>query len=257
MGRVKGKTVFISGASSGIGKACAEVFAEKGARLIITARTLSNLKKVADEISSRFKTEVLPVELDVTKRDAVKTTIENLPAEWQGIDILINNAGLALGLEKLHEGNIDDWEIMIDTNVKGLLYLTRSIVPGMVARGYGQVINIGSTAGMAAYANGGVYCATKSAVRILSDGLRIDTVDKPIRVTNIQPGMVETNFSNVRFKGDSARASSYYIGVKPLSGKDIADTVLYAASVPENVQITELTVTPACQATGTVVYREN
>ncbi len=257
MDRIKGETVLVTGASSGIGKACAEAFAKKGARVIITSRTLSALKAVAEELSSKYGVEILPVALDVRDRKAVQKTVEELPEEWKRIDILVNNAGLALGLEKLHEGNIDDWETMIDTNVKGLLYMSRAVVPGMVDRGYGQVINISSTAGIQAYANGGVYCATKSAVHVLSDALRIDTVDKPIRVTNIQPGMVETNFSVVRFKGDTERASGFYKGIKPLSGADIADTVIYAASVPEHVQITELTVTPINQATGTVIYKES
>lgn len=257
MAGIDGKTVFISGASSGIGRACAELFAAGGARLIISSRSIAGLKKVAEELSRKHGAEVHSLELDISDRRAVQDRIRSLPDEWKAVDILINNAGLALGMDKLQEGEIDDWETMIDTNVKGLLYLTRIIVPGMIERGGGQVINIGSTAGIAAYPRGAVYCATKAAVKILSDGLRMDTVDQPIRVSNIQPGMVETNFSNVRFKGDEQKAASVYRGIEALRPEDIADIALYAASVPEHVQICEVTVTPTNQATGGVMYKRS
>ena len=191
-------------------------------------------------------------------RSAVEEAIDTLPEEWKKIDILLNNAGGALGLEKLHEGDPSDWDTMIDTNIKGLLYLTRKIVPLMLKYQLkGHVVNIGSIAGIAAYPNGAVYCATKAAVHCLSDGLRMDLVDKPIRVTNIQPGMTETNFSNVRFHGDEKKAAAVYAGIKPLTADDIADIVIYATSAPEHVQICEVTVTPTNQATGGVVYKKN
>ncbi|WP_319560075.1 SDR family NAD(P)-dependent oxidoreductase [Marispirochaeta sp.] len=255
MEQIKGKTVFISGASSGIGRACAESFAAHGARIIISSRKISSLQTFADELGKTYHVEVHPLELDVTSRKAVQTKLESLPPEWKSIDILINNAGLALGMDKLQEGDISDWEAMIDTNVKGLLYLTRTIVPGIIERGGGQVINIGSTAGIAAYPRGAVYCATKAAVKFLSDGLRMDVVDQPVRVTNIQPGMVETNFSNIRFKGDEKKAASVYQGIEALKPEDIADIALYTASVPGHVQICEVTVTPTNQATMGIIHK--
>ena len=180
----------------------------------------------------------------------------SLPKDWADIDVLVNNAGLALGLDPEYEGDIDDWETMIDTNIKGLLYMTRLIVPGMVARKKGHIINIGSVAGDAAYANGNVYCATKAAVKALSDGLRIDLAHTPLRVTNLKPGLVETNFSNTRFHGDNARADKVYKGIKPLSGADIADVAFYAASAPEHVQIAEVLILATHQASGSVIFRE-
>jgi len=256
MKRLEGKTVFISGASGGIGRSCAEYFSQAGAKVVLGSRNLVKLQDLAKEISEKTGIPVYAVKLDVTDRNGVKSILESLPEEFASIDILVNNAGLALGLDKVHDGNMDDWDTMIDTNIKGLLYLTRTIVPGMIDRGYGHVINIGSTAAIHAYPNGAVYCATKAAVKFISDGLRMDVVDKPVRVTNIQPGMTETDFSTTRFKGDEVRASKVYEGLKPLSPDDIADIVLYAASVPEHVQIHEVTVTPTSQATGRVIYRE-
>ncbi|TCL63751.1 serine 3-dehydrogenase [Hydrogenispora ethanolica] len=254
---IKGKTVFISGASSGIGEACARAFAANGARLILAARNLEQLQRLAEELQQRYTTETLLRALDVRDRAAVERTVSDLPEAWRRIDILINNAGLALGLEKLYQGAIEDWETMIDTNVKGLLYLTRLIVPLMVENHLdGHVINIGSIAGVQAYPNGAVYCATKAAVKFISDGLRMDVADQPIRVTNIQPGLVETNFSVVRFKGDEERAGGVYQGIKPLKGEDIADIALYCAMAPAHVQICEVTVTATHQASATVVHRE-
>lgn len=254
---LQNKIVFISGASSGIGKACAELFAQAGAKLILCARSVEKVQEIADVLKAQYKTDALALKLDVQDKNAVNEIVDTLPAEWKKIDILVNNAGLARGLEKLHQGDVEDWEAMIDTNVKGLLYLTRKIVPQMLENKVnGHVINIGSIAGIHAYPGGAVYCATKSAVKFLSDGLRMDVVDTPIRVTNIQPGMVETNFSVIRFHGDQGKADNVYAGIKPLVAEDIADIVVYAASAPAHVQICEVTVTPTNQATGGILHKE-
>lgn len=252
---MKKKIVFISGASGGIGKACAEYFAKEGANLIICARNWEKLNELRDFLINSYGVNVLAIKLDVRDRKKVLDSIDSLDEYWKNIDILINNAGLARGLEKLYEGNLDDFEEMIDTNVKGLLYLTRKIVPLMIGRS-GHIINIGSTAGIISYPNGAVYCATKAAVKFISDGLRMDLIDKDIKVTNIQPGMVETDFSVIRFNGDKDKANNVYKGIKPLSAEDIADIVLYTAKQPKHVQICEVTVTPVHQATGGYVYKE-
>jgi 3-hydroxy acid dehydrogenase / malonic semialdehyde reductase len=255
---IKDKIVFISGASSGIGEACAVAFAKQGCRLIICARSRDKLEATSTELSKKYKVSVLPVQLDVRDRKGVESAIANLPSEWKKIDVLVNNAGLAAGADKVHEANVDDWEQMIDTNIKGLLYLTRVIVPMMLKeKTHGHIINIGSIAGIIAYPNGAVYCATKAAVKFISDGLRMDLVDTPIKVTNVQPGMVETNFSSVRFKGDKAKADKVYEGIEPLSGHDIADAVVYAATAPQNVQIAEITIMPVHQAAVGVVHRSS
>jgi 3-hydroxy acid dehydrogenase/malonic semialdehyde reductase len=257
MKRLKNKVVFISGASSGIGKACAELFAQVGAKLILGARSIEKLQELSNELTAQYQTEILIVKLDVQDKNAVDEVIDGLPLVWQKIDILVNNAGLARGLEKLHQGDVADWEAMIDTNVKGLLYLTRKVVPQMLENELnGHVINIGSTAGIHAYPGGAVYCATKAAVKFISDGLRMDVVDTPIRVTNIQPGMVETNFSVIRFHGDQQKADNVYDGIQALTAEDIADIVVYTASAPTHVQICEVTVTPTHQATGGIVHKE-
>ena len=200
--------------------------------------------------------DVLTLSFDVRDRKAAQEAIESLDDHWKRIDVLVNNAGLALGLEKEYEGDFEDWDIMIDTNIKGLLTVTRLVVPGMVERNHGHVINIGSVAGDAAYANGNVYCATKAAVKTLSDGLRIDLAHTAVRVTNVKPGLVETNFSVVRFHGDQQRADQVYKGIKPLTGEDIADVVWYAASAPEHVQIAEVLVLATHQANGSTIVRE-
>ena len=199
---------------------------------------------------------MLPLAFDVRDREAARRAVEGISAEWQTIDVLVNNAGLARGLEPEYKGDFDDWDQMIDTNIKGLLTMTRLIVPGMVSRNHGHIINIGSVAGDAAYAGGNVYCATKSAVKAITDGLRIDVADTKLRVTNIKPGLVETNFSNIRFHGDTKRADNVYHGIQPLTGDDIADVVFYAASAPEHVQIAEVLVLATHQANGTVIHRE-
>ena len=249
------KTVLITGATSGIGAACARKFAGAGYRVIITARRAEQLAVMAGDLQREFGVEALPLCFDLRDLHAVKRALDSIPAAWRDIDVLINNAGLALGLEPEYAGDFTDWETMIDTNVKGLLYMTRLVVPGMVERLKGHVINIGSVAGDAAYAGGAVYCATKAAVKVLSDGLRIDLAHTPVRVTNLKPGLVETNFSNVRFHGDTDRASNVYKGIQPLTGDDIADVALYAAQAPAHVQIAEVLILATHQASGSVVYR--
>ena len=250
-----GKIVLITGATSGIGLACARKFAENGDKLILTGRNQNRLEEIRNELTAKG-TEVLIMAFDVRDREKAKKFIGELPAEWQKIDVLVNNAGLALGLEPEYAGDLDDWETMIDTNIKGLLTMTRLVVPGMVERNSGHIINIGSVAGDAAYAGGNVYCATKAAVKALSDGLRIDVADTAIRVTNLKPGLVETNFSNIRFKGDEERAAKLYTGIKPLTGDDIADVAVYAANAPAHVQIAEVLILATHQASGSVIVRK-
>ena len=249
------KIVLITGATSGIGEACARKFAQNGDKVILTGRNQARMTVIADELKAQGA-EVLTLMFDVRDREAARQAIESLPAEWQEIDVLVNNAGLALGLEPEFEGNSDDWDGMIDTNVKGLLTMTRLIVPGMVARDRGHVINMGSVAGHAAYAGGNVYCATKAAVKALSDGLRIDVANTAVRVTNLKPGLVETNFSNIRFHGDEERAANVYKGIKPLTGDDIADVAVYAANAPAHVQIAEVLILATHQASGSVIVRK-
>ena len=249
------KIVLITDATSGIGEACARKFAQGGYDVIITGRRaqlLANLKKELEAEGVR----VLALAFDVRNRNAATAAINSLPLEWQQIDVLINNAGLALGLEPEYEGSFEDWETMIDTNIKGLLTMTRLVVPRMVKRDSGHVINIGSVAGDAAYAGGNVYCGTKAAVKTITDGLRIDLAHTSVRVTNVKPGLVETHFSNVRFHGDDARADKVYEGVKPLTGADIAEVVFYAASAPAHVQIAEVLVLATHQANGSVLHRD-
>ena len=251
------KTVLITGASSGIGAGCARKFASQGARLILNARSTDKLTELAQELKECYDTDCYVMPFDVCCRESAKTALNALPEEWKSIDVLINNAGLAIGVDKEHEGNLEEWDIVIDTNIKALLSMTRLVVPGMVERGRGHIINIGSIAGDAAYPGGSVYCATKAAVKALSDGLRIDLVDTPIRVTNIKPGLVETNFSVVRFRGDKEKADNVYRGIKPLNGDDIAEVVYFAASAPEHMQVAEILVMPTYQATGTIVSKNN
>ena len=250
------KIVLITGASSGIGEGCARKFASEGAKLILNARSVDKLEALAQDLKAKYGAECYVLPFDVRDRKAALAALESLPEEWQGIDVLINNAGLVIGVDKEHEGDLDEWDIVIDTNIKSLLAMTRMVVPGMVERGRGHIINIGSIAGDAAYPGGSVYCATKAAVKALSDGLRIDLVDTPLRVTNIKPGMVETNFSVVRFRGDKDKADNVYKGIRPLTGKDIAEVAYFAASAPEYMQIAEVLVMPTNQATGTIAYKK-
>jgi hypothetical protein len=249
------KTVLITGATSGIGLGCARKFAENGDRLILTGRNEKRLEEIRRELEEKG-TKVLILTFDVRDSQKAKQQIDNLPEEWKEINVLVNNAGLALGLEPEYEGDLNDWEVMIDTNIKGLLTMTRLVVPGMVERNSGHIINIGSVAGDAAYAGGNVYCATKAAVKALTDGLRIDVANTAIRVTTLKPGLVETNFSNVRFHGDNERATKVYQGIKPLTGDDIADVAVYAANAPAHVQIAEVLILATHQASGSVIVRK-
>lgn len=248
------ETALITGATSGIGRATALRLAKAGYRVIITARRTDLLQQVADDLRHKGA-EVYTLTFDVRSLDSCRRALDSLPEEWKEIDVLVNNAGLALGLEPEFEGNVVDWETMIDTNIKGLLYMTRLVVPGMVSRNRGHVVNIGSVAGDAAYAGGNVYCATKAAVKLITDGLRIDLADTAVRYTTIKPGLVETDFSRVRFHGDEQRADNVYKGIQPLTGEDIADVVLYAVQAPRHVQIAEVLVLATHQASGSVIKR--
>lgn len=252
---MKGKIVLITGASAGIGEACARAFAAAGADLILAARTLPKLESLAKELSASHGVRVLPLMLDVRHRVAVERTLGSLEPDWADVDVLVNNAGLGRGMDKLHEGNPDEWDEMLDTNVKGLLSVTRFVVPGMVARGRGHVINVGSLAGRETYPGGNVYCATKFAVKALTRGLKMDLLGTPIRVTTIDPGMVETDFSVVRFRGDKERAAKVYENIEALRPEDIADAVLWAATRPPRVNITEMVVLPTAQASATLNHR--
>lgn len=249
------RIVLITGATSGIGLACVRKFAQNGDKLILTGRNEQRLAEIRKELEDKG-TDALTLTFDVRDREKAMKYISKLPTKWQKIDVLVNNAGLALGLEPEYLGNPDEWETMIDTNIKGLLTMTRLVVPGMVKRNKGHIINIGSVAGDAAYAGGNVYCATKAAVKALSDGLRIDVANTAIRVTNLKPGLVKTNFSNIRFHGDNDRAANVYKGIQPLTGDDIADVAVYAANAPAHVQIAEVLILATHQANGSVIVRE-
>jgi 3-hydroxy acid dehydrogenase/malonic semialdehyde reductase len=257
MGAIDGQTVFITGASSGIGASCARMFAAAGGRLILAARRRDRLEQLTAHIQTTHAVEIHLLELDVRDRAQVQATLQALPDPWQAIDILINNAGLSRGLDKLQNGSIEDWEEMIDTNLKGLLYVTRTLLPGMLTRGRGHVINLGSIAGHQTYPNGNVYCATKAAVRALSEGIKMDLLGTPIRVSSIDPGLVETEFSQVRFHGDGDRAQKVYQGMTPLTPDDIADIVVFCATRPTHVNISELLVVPTDQSSSTLVYRRS
>ncbi|ALF52726.1 short-chain dehydrogenase [Nostoc piscinale CENA21] len=254
---LQNQIVLITGASSGIGTACAKVFAGAGAKLILAARRLERLQQLADSLNQEFGTTTHLLQLDVRDRPAVESAINSLPAEWSNIDILINNAGLSRSLDKLHEGDFQDWEEMIDTNIKGLLYLTRYVVPGMVSRGRGHVVNLGSIAGHQTYPGGNVYCATKAAVKAISEGLKQDLLGTPVRVTSVDPGMVETEFSEVRFHGDAERAKRVYQGVNPLTADDIADVIFFCTTRSPHVNINEVILMPVDQASATLVHRHH
>jgi 3-hydroxy acid dehydrogenase/malonic semialdehyde reductase len=250
-----GKTVLITGASSGIGEACAEGFAAIGARLILSARRQPRLEQVAQRIEATRGAEIQLLPLDVRDVGVVTHVLGDLPQAWREIDVLVNNAGLARGFETLQEGDSRDWDEMIDTNIKGLLYVTRAVLPSMVERDSGHVINIGSISGSEPYPRGAVYCGTKAAVDAISAALRMDLAGSAIRVTNIQPGMVETEFSQVRFHGDADRAAQVYRGVTPLSAEDVAGTVIYAATRPAHVNIDHIMLKPVAQASAMLVAR--
>lgn len=250
------KTVLITGATSGIGEATARKFAAASHRLIITGRRQERLDELSAELAAAFGTKVLALCFDVRTKSEVDSHLGTLPDEWKTIDVLVNNAGLAAGLGHIDEGDTDDWDRMIDTNIRGLLYVTRAVSPGMVARGSGHIINIGSIAGKDVYENGSVYCATKHAVDALSKAMRIDLLKHGIKVTNIAPGMVETEFSLVRFRGDSEKATAVYTGIEPLKGEDIAEAIYYCASVADHVCINDLVITPKAQANALYSHRK-
>lgn len=256
MSSLKNKIVLITGATSGIGKACAYEFAANGADLIICARREDLLASLSEEIKSSYGVKVYYIKLDVRNREEVNAAVSSLPDEWKNIDILINNAGLARGMNRLYEDDPLNWDDMIDTNIKGLLYVTRAVVPGMAERKKGHIINLGSIAGHEAYPKGAVYCATKHAVNAITKSLRMDVIDKNIRVSTIDPGMVETNFSVIRFGGDEEKAKNVYKGLQPLVGKDIAETAVFIASRPEHVNIAEVIIFPTPQASATISHRE-
>ena len=250
------KTILITGATSGIGEATAEKFAEAGCRVIITGRRKDRLDELAEYLVREYSVEVLPLCFDVREKKQVEKYLGRLSEEWKTIDILINNAGLAVGLNHIDVGETDDWDRMIDTNIKGLLYVTRTIAPLMVSRGKGHIINVASIAGKEVYENGAVYCASKHAVDALSKGMRIDLLSHGIKVTNIAPGMVETEFSIVRFKGDEQKAKNVYAGVEPLRGTDVASVIFFAATQPDHVNLSDIVITPTAQATGIYIHRK-
>ena len=256
MQKLNGKIVFITGASSGIGEASAFAFAAEGARLLLAARRLERFQELTPKLKDAGAVDVHTFSLDVRNAAQVQSQLDALPEEWKAIDILVNNAGLSRGLEKLYEGKLQDWDEMIDTNVKGLLYVTRAVVPGMVARGRGHVVNLGSTAGELTYPNGAVYCGSKAAEHAINDGLRQDLLGTPVRVTSIDPGMVETEFSEVRFHGDKERAAKVYQGLTPLQPSDVADAIVWAATRPAHVNIARVLLTSIDQANSLLFNRK-
>ena len=255
--RLDGQVVFVTGASAGIGEACARAFAAEGCRLLLAARRTDRLDALASELRGAGAPETRLLALDVRDAAAVARTIDALPAPWRDIEVLVNNAGLSRGLDKLHEGSLDDWNEMIDTNVKGLLHVNRAVVPLMVARGRGTVIHLGSIAGRQVYPSGNVYCASKFAVRALTEGLRLDLLGTGVRVASVDPGMVETEFSLVRFHGDAARASSVYRGMQPLLAADVAEVIVFAATRPPHVNLAETLLLPTDQASAVNVHRRD
>lgn len=249
------KTILITGASSGIGQAAALRFAKAGYRLILCGRRANRLEELKKQLYAKYQSDILLLSFDVRDRKEVATTFETLEEHWKNIDILINNAGLAAGLDPIQDGAIDDWDLMIDTNVKGLLYVSKAIMPLMIARGKGHIINIDSTAGKEVYPKGNVYCASKHAVDAISKSMRIDLVSHGIKVTNLCPGMVETEFSIVRFHGDLEKAEKVYDGFEVLRPEDVADTLFYVASLPKHVCINDLVMTCTAQANSTTIHK--
>ncbi len=258
----EGQVVFITGASSGIGEATARAFARTGAKLLLCARGVEKLRAMDGELRALGAADVFAFALDVADRAAVEAKLggsnpDAIPESWRAVDVLVNNAGLSRGLAKLYEDDPQNWEEMLDTNVRGLLYVTRAVVPGMVARGRGHVLSLGSTAGHQTYANGAVYCASKAAERVISEGLKLDLMGTPVRVTTIDPGMVETNFSVVRFRGDEGRAAKVYEDITPLEPGDVAEAIVWAASRPARVNIHSLLLTSIDQANSNVLVRRS
>ena len=250
------KIALITGATAGIGQATAHALAEKGFQLILTGRRVDRLKQVSQEIQEKYPVEVIPLCFDIRDKEQTKKVIQSLPEKWKMIDVLVNNAGLAAGFSHIQDGSMDDWDVMIDTNIKGLLYITAAVSPLMVARNKGHIVNIGSIAGKEVYENGNVYCATKHAVGALTKGMRIDMLKHNIRVTSVCPGMVETEFSIVRFKGDEERAKNVYKGMQPLFPEDIANVVVYVVTLPDHVCINDILVMPTAQASLSQVNRK-
>jgi 3-hydroxy acid dehydrogenase / malonic semialdehyde reductase len=250
------KIALITGATAGIGEACAHVFARERFDLILTGRRADRLEKLSEQLKKEYNISVLTSVFDVRDRAEAISKLEELPPEWKKVNVLINNAGLSQGLDPIQNGSYDDWETMIDTNVKGLLYVTKVVSGWMISNGYGHIINLGSIAGKEVYPNGNVYCASKHAVDALNKAMRIDLLHYGIKVTAIHPGAVETEFSEVRFKGDKARAKKVYDGFEPLTALDIAETIWFAVSRPPHVNINELTVMPTAQATATNIFRK-
>ena len=257
MKSLEGRVVLITGASSGIGAACAKAMGSHGAKLVLNARRRERLEALAQDLKARHGSSARVCQFDVRDLEQVRTSLEKLPPEWQDIDVLVNNAGLARGMEKLHEGSTEDWDEMIDTNVKGLLYVTRCVLPGMVSRGRGHIVNIASIAGIETYPNGAVYCASKAAARVITAGLKKDLLGTNIRVTAISPGLVQTEFSEVRFHGDKTRAKQTYMGLTPLRPEDVADAVLFAVERPDHVNISEVVLMPTDQSGSTMVHRRD
>ncbi len=254
---LQNKVVFITGASSGIGRATAKAFAAHGAKLLLCARRMDRLMELTEELTALHpESEVFPFALDVRDSKAVRETLANLPDQWRPIEVLVNNAGLSRGLTKVYEDDPQNWDEMIDTNVKALLHVTQAVVPGMIERGSGHVISLGSTAGHQTYAGGAVYCATKAAEKVIMEGLRIDLIGKPVRATSIDPGMVETEFSEVRFRGDKDRAAQVYANLQPLQPEDVADAIVWAATRPAHVNVHSILMTSIDQANSTVFNRK-
>jgi 3-hydroxy acid dehydrogenase/malonic semialdehyde reductase len=257
MSLLKRKTVFVTGASSGIGRATALAFAREGCRVLVCARRQERLGSLLEDATAAGAPAVHGFQLDVRDQAAVNATLGGLPQEWREIDVLVNNAGLSRGLTKVYEDDPQNWKEMIDTNISGLLFVTKQIVPGMVARGRGHVINMGSTAGYITYTNGAVYCATKAAEKAISQGLKLDLLGTPVRVTSVDPGMVQTEFSAVRFRGDEERAAKVYQNITPLQPEDIADAIVWAASRPAHVNIHNILMTTIDQGDATTFYRHS
>lgn len=250
------KIVLITGATAGIGEACAHTFAQQGYDLILTGRRLDRLEKLAHHLNDKYNVEIAVSSFDVRNRDEVTRSLDGLPTKWRAVDVLINNAGLSQGLDPLNQGSYDDWDTMIDTNIKGLLYVSKIVSNWMITNGHGHIINIGSIAGKEVYPNGNVYCATKHAVDALNKAMRVDLLQHGIKVTAIHPGMVETEFSEVRFKGDKDRAKKVYEGFEPLKAEDIADTIWFVVSRPAHININDLLIMPTAQATATNVLKK-
>lgn len=256
MQSLKSKTALITGASAGIGKETAIALAREGCRVILTGRRTGRLQKIGSEIKEMYKCDFYVLSFDIRDKNAVNEAFKNLPQEWQEIDILISNAGMARGVSKMQDSDPANWDEMIDTNIKGLLYVTHAVLPGMVKRNKGDIVHLGSIAGHEVYPGGNIYCATKHAVHAIEKGLRIDLADTPIRVSSVDPGMVETEFSEVRL-GDKEKAKAVYAGMTPLTGKDIAETIVFILTRPAHVQIAEVVIFPTDQASAMVTHRKN